>query len=340
VGNHYEVTNGVVTKYYFAGGQRIAMRKNGTLSYLLGDHLGSSSVTTNASGVKTASALYKAFGETRYSSGNLGTDYKFTGQREESALGGIYWFQSRWFDPTLGRFMSPDTIVPTQTQGTQAWDRYAFVNNNPVRYNDPSGHMVTQDDGGTKKSYEQTQYDRQRIAHEQCEAGIESYCSYGEQHPVETFGFGLTALIAAPLVEAFVLEGGAAATVDSLYNALVAWLANYFSHNLDSLNVSLGNWAEGSGYTAVGENYGMTYLSTGSGTWGQMAYNFLNNVGMWNDINKAFTTGQADQAKTFFVTQIGPKLGPGTLNEIGWLAERGYASIPSIWSSFVNILVP
>jgi hypothetical protein len=43
-------------------------------------------------------------------------------------------------DPSLGRFTSPDTIVPTGTQGTQAWDRYAFVNNNPVRYTDPTGH--------------------------------------------------------------------------------------------------------------------------------------------------------------------------------------------------------
>ena len=47
---------------------------------------------------------------------------------------------SRFFDPSLGRFTPPDTIVPTSTQGTQAWDRYAFVNNNPVRYNDPTGH--------------------------------------------------------------------------------------------------------------------------------------------------------------------------------------------------------
>jgi RHS repeat-associated protein len=145
VGNHYEVKNSVVTKYYFAGATRLAVRTGGTLSFLLGDHLGSSSVTTNANGVKTASALYKAFGETRYTLGNLGTDYKFTGQREESALGGIYFFQSRWFDPSLGRFMSPDSIVPTGSQGTQAWDRYAFVNNNPVRYNDPTGHYIPGD---------------------------------------------------------------------------------------------------------------------------------------------------------------------------------------------------
>jgi RHS repeat-associated protein len=132
------------------------MKKNtvpetNTLIYLLGDHIGSSSVTTDASGVKTASALYKAFGETRYCEapckgtlGNLGTDYKFTGQREEAALG-IYFFNARWFDPSLGRFISPDTIVPTGTQGTQAWDRYAYVNNNPVKYNDPTGHLVCQE---------------------------------------------------------------------------------------------------------------------------------------------------------------------------------------------------
>jgi RHS repeat-associated protein len=139
VGNHYEVKNSIVTKYYFAGATRIAVRTNGMLSYLLGDHLGSSSVTTDANGVKTASALYKAFGETRYTLGNLGTDYKFTGQREEAALG-IYFFNARWMDPSLGRFTQPDTIVPTSTQGTQAWDRYAYVNNNPVKYFDRTGH--------------------------------------------------------------------------------------------------------------------------------------------------------------------------------------------------------
>ncbi|MBK9211160.1 MAG: hypothetical protein IPL71_23900 [Anaerolineales bacterium] len=44
VGNHYEVANGVVTKYYYAGTQRIAMRKNNVLTYMLTDHLGSTSL--------------------------------------------------------------------------------------------------------------------------------------------------------------------------------------------------------------------------------------------------------------------------------------------------------
>jgi hypothetical protein len=41
----------------------------------------------------------------------------------------------------LGRFVQPDSIVP-ESQGVQAWDRYAYVNNSPTNYADPSGHKI------------------------------------------------------------------------------------------------------------------------------------------------------------------------------------------------------
>jgi hypothetical protein len=87
VGNHYEMKNSIVTKYNFARATRLAVRTDGTLRFLLADHIGSSSLTTDANGVQTASALYKAFGETRYTLGALGTDYKFTGQRDDLRYG-------------------------------------------------------------------------------------------------------------------------------------------------------------------------------------------------------------------------------------------------------------
>jgi len=76
VNGYYEKKGAEITKYYFAGASRIAMRKytipqSMTVEYMLGDHLGSSSVTTNVYGAKTASALYKAFGETQDSFGNI-----------------------------------------------------------------------------------------------------------------------------------------------------------------------------------------------------------------------------------------------------------------------------
>jgi hypothetical protein len=44
---------------------------------------------------------------------------------------------ARMYDPALGRFTSADTIIPP---GLQGLDRYAYVNNAPVMYVDPSGH--------------------------------------------------------------------------------------------------------------------------------------------------------------------------------------------------------
>ena len=58
VGNYFEWTGSTSTmiKYYYAGSQRVAMRRGnpGTLSFLLGDHLGSTSLTASGTGSKVA----------------------------------------------------------------------------------------------------------------------------------------------------------------------------------------------------------------------------------------------------------------------------------------------
>jgi RHS repeat-associated protein len=63
-----------------------------------------------------------------------------TGQREEAALE-LYFYNARYYDPVLGRFIAPDTIVP-EPGNPQALNRYAYVYNNPLQYTDPSGHWL------------------------------------------------------------------------------------------------------------------------------------------------------------------------------------------------------
>jgi RHS repeat-associated protein len=46
---------------------------------------------------------------------------------------------ARIYDPTLGRFMSADSMMPSPFNG-QAFNRYSYVNNNPLSMIDPSGH--------------------------------------------------------------------------------------------------------------------------------------------------------------------------------------------------------
>ena len=130
----------VVTKYYYLGGQRVAMRKDGVLYYLLSDHLGSTSVITDQSGNVVSRQFYKPYGEPRWSTGTLPTDRRFTGQRsEEAGLGSLYDYGARFYSPALGRFLSPDTIVP-EPGNPQSLNRYSYTLNNPVKYRDPSGH--------------------------------------------------------------------------------------------------------------------------------------------------------------------------------------------------------
>ncbi|MGI6249871.1 MAG: RHS repeat-associated core domain-containing protein [Anaerolineaceae bacterium] len=114
----YKPLESIETIYSYAESNWIEMICGGVLNYLLDDH---------------------PWGTTRYAQGTSPTDYGYTGQMKE---GDIYFYNARWYDPMIGRFMQADTIVPT-VQGTQGFDRYAYVNNSPMRYTDPSGHRIS-----------------------------------------------------------------------------------------------------------------------------------------------------------------------------------------------------
>jgi RHS repeat-associated protein len=138
-------------RYYYAGAQRIAMRTSTDLKFLLGDHLGSTSVTAYASGAFDTETRYYPWGGARWASGTTPTDYRFTGQQEIVTIG-LYFYNSRFYDAALGRFVSPDSIIPNPGDPV-SFDRFAYVRNNPLRYIDPSGQLpeniclISSDDG-------------------------------------------------------------------------------------------------------------------------------------------------------------------------------------------------
>ena len=61
-----------------------------------------------------------------------------SGQQAEAS---IYYMKARFYDPVAGRFLQPDTIVPDY-RNPQALNRYSYVYNNPLRYNDPTGRCA------------------------------------------------------------------------------------------------------------------------------------------------------------------------------------------------------
>jgi|GEM_PF-2989813 len=84
------------TSYYHLGGQRVAKRAAGGVTYLHGDHLGSTSKTTGAA---SSAQLYEAYGAKRGAS-EVDAPYRYTGQRwEENDALDIYTYKARWYDP-------------------------------------------------------------------------------------------------------------------------------------------------------------------------------------------------------------------------------------------------
>jgi uncharacterized protein RhaS with RHS repeats len=60
---------------------------------------------------------------------------------------------SAYYDPELGRFIQPDTVIP-DLSNPQSYNRYSYVLNNPLRYTDPSGHQTTPAEAEPEREFE------------------------------------------------------------------------------------------------------------------------------------------------------------------------------------------
>ncbi|GAP18555.1 RHS repeat-associated core domain-containing protein [Levilinea saccharolytica] len=110
------------------------------------DHLGSAQVTAAEGGAASGVQRYTAFGEVRSRGGEMPTAYQYTGQLSQMEQVGLYHYGARWFDPAGAHFTQADTLVPG-VGNPLSWDRYAYVNYNPIIYTDPTGHMQACADG-------------------------------------------------------------------------------------------------------------------------------------------------------------------------------------------------
>jgi RHS repeat-associated protein len=151
--------NQTTTYVYDAMGnvaEEIGPATDPALIYTTVDALGSTRLTTTASGGLYLNYDYLPFGreigagyggrDSSFSPGAYPSDpsgpgprSKFTGQSRD-AESGLDYFGRRYYSAAEGRFTSPDPkIMPSGISNPQAWNRYAYALNNPLRFIDPDG---------------------------------------------------------------------------------------------------------------------------------------------------------------------------------------------------------
>jgi RHS repeat-associated protein len=134
------VSGGAMTTsvYFYGAGARLAEEVNGHWYYPISDHLTSTTVMVDGTGV-IAAQLFGPYGQGRWEGGTMPTSYAFTGQRADGATG-LDYYGARYYDPQASQFTSADTMLPGGGADPWGLSRYAYVAENPIANVDPNGH--------------------------------------------------------------------------------------------------------------------------------------------------------------------------------------------------------
>ncbi|MCB0332075.1 MAG: hypothetical protein KDD55_01180, partial [Bdellovibrionales bacterium] len=115
------------------------------MNYIHLDHLGSLSLITNHFGEEVERLSFDSWGNRRdgfdwgITPSSSKYDRGFTGHEHLDEVSLIH-MNGRVYDPVIGRFVSPDSLIES-VDNLQALNPYSYVLNNPLSFTDPSGHF-------------------------------------------------------------------------------------------------------------------------------------------------------------------------------------------------------
>ncbi|WP_052720987.1 polymorphic toxin-type HINT domain-containing protein [Actinoplanes rectilineatus] len=124
------------TRYYSHAGATIGSRTSSGLTWLSPDHQGTASIAVNAANQQATTRRQTPYGTPRGATvGAWPNNRGYLGGTTDNT--GLTHLGAREYDPAIGRFISVD---PLHVIGQpQQWNGYAYTENSPVTYSDPSG---------------------------------------------------------------------------------------------------------------------------------------------------------------------------------------------------------
>ena len=131
--------NGNTTNVYEYGDGRNSATINGTKGYYLYDGRGSVAGLTGNSGGSMITYRYDAYGNTTKSNNTLNNPYQYNAEYTDSSTE-LQYLRARYYDSSQGRFATKDTYLGN-VEYPLSRNLYTYVENNPLNYIDPSGHV-------------------------------------------------------------------------------------------------------------------------------------------------------------------------------------------------------
>lgn len=122
---------------YGSGGELVSQQRGTSVSFHLADSQGSTRKLTNLVGAATDTYDYDAFGNLTGRTGTTINSYLFTGQQQDANTG-FYYLRARYYNPTVGRFITTDPSAGTIFD-PPSLHQYTYANNDPVNKSDPTG---------------------------------------------------------------------------------------------------------------------------------------------------------------------------------------------------------
>lgn len=120
-----------------AGDSPLGFIRDGKSYYYVRDLQGSVLAVVEESGKVVNRYLYAPFGRSLLAQEEVPNPFRFLG-RFTDPVSGLVHFPARWMDPVVGSWAAPD-LHPGELLQPESWNRYAFLNNDPVNNVDPIG---------------------------------------------------------------------------------------------------------------------------------------------------------------------------------------------------------